>query len=61
VDVVTAEGVVRFLRLQRAGGRMLPAGEFVRGCPLPIGTVLISRPMRPLVSDRPFPHRPAAS
>lgn len=59
VDVVTAEGVVRFLRLQRAGGRMLPAGEFVRGCPLPLGSVLMSRPMRPLVSDRPFPHRPA--
>lgn len=61
VEVATADGVVRFLRLQRAGGRMLPAGEFVRGCPLPVGSILPSRPMRPLVSDRPFPHRPPAS
>ena len=61
VDVLTGDGILRLLRLQRPGGRMLAAGEFVRGCPLPAGTLLASRPMRPLVSDRPFPHRPAAA
>lgn len=61
VDVLTGEGILRLLRLQRAGGRMLAAGEFVRGCPLPVGTRLVSRPVRPLVSDRPFPHRTAGT
>ncbi len=57
--VATGKGVVRFLRLQRPGGRMLPAGEFLRGFPIDAGTVLPSLPMPPLVSAQPFPHRPA--
>lgn len=53
--VVCGTGVVRLRRLQRPGGRMLPTDEFLRGCPIPAGTVLPSRETPPLVSDRPFP------
>jgi methionyl-tRNA formyltransferase len=47
--------VVRLRQLQRPGGKMLPAAEFLRGCPIPAGTVLPSRAMPPLISDKPFP------
>jgi len=57
VDVATGDGGLRLLRLQRAGGRMLPAGDFLRGFALPVGAVLASRPMRPLLASRPFPSR----
>ncbi len=50
--VQTAAGVVRLRRLQRPGGRMLEAGEFLRGFPVAPGTVLPSRAMPPLVSVR---------
>ncbi len=43
--IATGAGVLRVLRLQRPGGKMLPASEFLRGFPLPIGTVLLSKPM----------------
>jgi hypothetical protein len=33
---------------------MLEAAEFLRGFPVPAGTVLPSRPMPSLVSDVPF-------
>lgn len=59
IDVATGDGVLRLLRLQRPGGRMLPAGDFLRGFALPLGSVLASRPMRPLLSARPFPPRGA--
>jgi methionyl-tRNA formyltransferase len=55
VDVATGAGVLRLLELQRPGGRMLPAAEFLRGHPLKVGTVWPSRVMTPLVSPRPFP------
>lgn len=55
--VATGQGVLRLRKLQRPGGRMLPAGEFVRGFPVAIGTVLPSQPMPPLVAPRPFPPR----
>ncbi len=58
VDIATGEGVLRVLEVQRPGGRMLPAGEFLRGHPLPAGTVWPSQPMAPLVSPRPFPRVP---
>lgn len=54
--VATGDGVLRILKLQRPGGRMLSAGEFLRGFPIPPGTVLPSVQMPPLVSDRPFKH-----
>lgn len=44
------EGSVRLLRLQRPGGRMLSAPDFLRGFPVEPGTVLPSRPMPPLVT-----------
>jgi methionyl-tRNA formyltransferase len=53
--VATGDGSLRLLRLQRPGGKMLPAPEFLRGFAIADGTVLASRPMRPLVSSRPFP------
>lgn len=48
--VATGEGALRLLRLQRPGGRMLPAAEFLRGFSIPAGTVLPSAPMPPLVA-----------
>lgn len=56
--VACGTGLLRVRRLQRPGGRMLPAGEFLRGCPLPAGSVLPSRPMPPLVATAPFPRAP---
>jgi methionyl-tRNA formyltransferase len=50
--VATGEGVVRLRRLQRSGGRMLPAGEFLRGFAIASGTSLPSRPMPVLVTTR---------
>jgi methionyl-tRNA formyltransferase len=53
--VATGRGVLRLRRLQRPGGRMLPAAEFLRGFPFAPGAVLPSRPMPPLVAPKPFP------
>lgn len=50
----TGEGLLHVHRLQRPGGRMLPAAEFLRGFALPAGTVLPSAAMRPLVAAAPF-------
>ena len=47
--VSTGDGVVRLRRLQRPGGKMLPAAEFLRGFPIAAGTRIVSRPMPPLV------------
>jgi methionyl-tRNA formyltransferase len=55
--VATGEGVLRLRRLQRPGGRMLEAGEFLRGFPVAAGTLLPSAPMPPLVGAVPFPRR----
>jgi methionyl-tRNA formyltransferase len=52
--VATGDGV---LRLQRPGGKMLPAAEFLRGFPIAAGTVLPSRPLPALVAKEPFRHR----
>ena len=50
--VATGEGVLRLRRLQRSGGRMLAAAEFLRGFEIAPGTVLPSRPMTTLVTTR---------
>jgi methionyl-tRNA formyltransferase len=50
--VATAAGTLRLRRLQRPGGRMLPAAEFLRGFPIETGTVLPSRPMPALLVPR---------
>lgn len=51
----TGEGLLRVHRLQRPGGRLLPAPEFLRGCPLPAGTRLGGGALSPLVAKTPFP------
>jgi len=53
--VATAEKTLRLRLLQRPGGRMLPAAEFLRGWPVTPGTRLPSQPMQPLVGKVPFP------
>lgn len=49
--IATGAGTLRVRRLQRPGGRMLGAAEFLRGCPIGPGTKLASRPMRPLTTS----------
>lgn len=53
--VATPEKTLRLRLLQRPGGRMLPAAEFLRGWPVVAGTRLPSQPMQPLVGTVPFP------
>ena len=50
--VASGEGVLRLRRLQRPGGRMLPAIEFLRGFPVPLRAQLPSRTMPVLVTTR---------
>jgi methionyl-tRNA formyltransferase len=51
--VATGSGTLRLRRLQRPGGRMLAAGEFLRGFAIEPGTLLASKPMSPLVAGAP--------
>lgn len=53
--VGTGRGVLRLRLLQRPGGRLLPATEFLRGFPVESGTQLSSQSMPPLVAREPFP------
>jgi methionyl-tRNA formyltransferase len=53
--VRTGEGVLRLRKLQRPGGKMLPAADFLRGWPVALGTRLPSHPMPALVAAAPFP------
>jgi methionyl-tRNA formyltransferase len=53
--IATGEGALRVRRLQKPGGKMLAAAEFLRGSPIAAGTVFTSRPMAPLVGATPFP------
>lgn len=48
-------GLLRVRRIQKPGGKMLAASEFLRGSPITAGTVFASRPMAPLVGATPFP------
>lgn len=50
--VATGVGVLRLRRLQRAGGRMLPTPDFLRGFTIPSSARIPSQPMPPLVSVR---------
>jgi methionyl-tRNA formyltransferase len=52
--VASGSGILRLRRLQRPGGRMLAAPEFLRGFPVPPGTLIASRPMPALSSPTPF-------
>jgi len=48
--ISTGEGILRVRRLQRPGGQMLPAADFLRGNPLSAGAHLVSMPMPVLVN-----------
>lgn len=50
--VATGRGTLRLRKLQRPGGRMLTAADFLRGFPIPVGSVLPSQPMTILVTTR---------
>ena len=52
--VATGEGILRLRKLQRPGGRLLPAVEFLRGFPAVAGTRLPSQAMSSLISPQPF-------
>lgn len=52
--VSTGSGILCMLELQRQGGRLLPAKEFLRGFKMENGTVLAEKRMVPLVSSQPF-------
>jgi methionyl-tRNA formyltransferase len=58
--VATGQGVLRLRRMQRPGGRMLSAADFLRGFPVASGSVLPSAPMTEFVARRAFPRRPVA-
>ncbi len=58
--VAAGGGSLRLRRLQRPGGKMLAAPEFLRGFSVAAGTVLPSRPTQPLILSRPFPRNEAA-
>jgi methionyl-tRNA formyltransferase len=60
VRIACGQGVLVVTQLQRPGGKMLPAGEFLAGYPLAVGEVLSSAEMPAFVSDRPFPRTPKA-
>jgi methionyl-tRNA formyltransferase len=52
--VATGSGILRIRRMQRSGGRMLEAPEFLRGHPVGAGTLIPSLPMPALSSPTPF-------
>ena len=52
--VVTGKGVLLLQELQRPGGRMLEAAEFLRGFSIPRESVLPGGSMRPLSAPQPF-------
>lgn len=60
VLVACGSGACRLTQLQRPGGKMLPAAEFLAGFPLPLGVVLASAEMPELVGPVPFPRPPKA-
>jgi methionyl-tRNA formyltransferase len=60
VKIACGEGWLVLTHLQRPGGKMLPAGEFLAGYPLAVGEVLAFAEMPSFVSDRPFPRAPKA-
>ncbi|AOS45995.1 Methionyl-tRNA formyltransferase [Lacunisphaera limnophila] len=55
--VAAGQGTLRLRKLQRPGGKLLPAPEFLRGWPVAAGTLLPSQPMPPLVAAQAFPYR----
>ena len=60
VRVACGQGVLALTHLQRPGGKMLPAGEFLAGFPLAVGETLASAEMPAFVASAPFPRAPKA-
>jgi len=60
VRIACGHGVLIVTHLQRPGGKMLPASEFLAGYPLAVGEVLASAEMPAFVADQPFPRTPKA-
>ncbi len=60
VRVACGQGVLVLVQLQRPGGKMLPAGEFLAGFPLAVGETLASAEMPAFVASAPFPRAPKA-
>ena len=60
VRIACGQGVLVLTHLQRPGGKMLPAGEFLAGFPLAVGEMLASAEMPAFVASAPFPRAPKA-
>jgi methionyl-tRNA formyltransferase len=60
VRIACAQGILVLTQLQRPGGKMLPAGEFLAGFPLSVGEILASAEMPAFVASAPFPRAPKA-
>lgn len=56
--IATGRGFLSVHSLQRPGGRMLPARDFLSGLNIPAGTILESREMIPLSRPTPWPRPP---
>lgn len=54
LEVATARGWLRLLAVQRPGGKMLPAAEFLRGFSFPEGTRATWAPSKSWVQKSPF-------
>ena len=57
VSVATVEGVLTLLNLQKPGGKMLAADDFLRGFPILPGSRFVSLSMHPLISKKPVSHK----
>ena len=57
VSVATAEGVLNLFSLQKPGGKMLAADDFLRGFPVEPCSRFESRPMHPLITKKPVSHK----
>ncbi|OAM87970.1 methionyl-tRNA formyltransferase [Termitidicoccus mucosus] len=51
LHIATGAGILHILRLQRPGGKMLPASDFLRGFPIHPGTILPSTAMPSLAAE----------
>ena len=60
VLIACGSGACLLTHMQRPGGKMLPAGEFLGGFPLAVGTQVPSVAMAPLIAPAPFPRLPKA-
>ncbi len=60
VKIACGHGSLVVTQLQRPGGKMMPAGEFLAGYALVAGELLSSAAMPAFVSDHPFPRVPKA-